>query len=379
MKHKNKIQIAGLGLALALSQAVSAYAAGTVVVGKAPGETAAETTAAEATTESTVTAAPGSTTKAASENTTTATTKAAPAVLDPPAHVVTAGSHEASNSQTPAPQPSTAAADSTQSAVSAADISQPEVAAEGAVLLNAATGEVLYGKNQDQQFYPASITKVMTALVVLEHCNLNETVTFSETATTNLESGAVALGVSAGDQLTVEQSLYGLLLKSANEIGNGLAEHVSGSVSAFADLMNAKAKELGCKNTHFANPHGLNNENHKTTPYDMALILRAAVANDTFRKIDTTTSYQFPPIKNAAARTITMGHKMMYKTDSRYYEGIIGGKTGYTSKAGNTLVTAVERDGVRLIAVVMKAKGTHYTDTRAMLDYGFALHDAGKI
>lgn len=379
MKHKNKIQIAGLGLALALSQAVSAYAAGTVVVGKAPGETAAETTAAEDTTESTVTAAPGSTTKAASENTTTATTKAAPAVLDTPAHVVTAGSHEASNSQTPAPQPSTAAADSTQSAVSAADISQPEVAAEGAVLLNAATGEVLYGKNQDQQFYPASITKVMTALVVLEHCNLNETVTFSETATTNLESGAVALGVSAGDQLTVEQSLYGLLLKSANEIGNGLAEHVSGSVSAFADLMNAKAKELGCKNTHFANPHGLNNENHKTTPYDMALILRAAVANDTFRKIDTTTSYQFPAIKNAAARTITMGHKMMYKTDSRYYEGIIGGKTGYTSKAGNTLVTAVERDGVRLIAVVMKAKGTHYTDTRAMLDYGFALHDAGKI
>lgn len=379
MKHRNKIQIAGLGLALALSQAVSAYAAGTVVVGKAPGETAAETTAAEATTESTVTAAPGSTTKAAPENKTTATTKAAPAVLDTPAHVVTAGSHEASNSQTPAPQPSTAAADSTQSAVSAADISQPEVAAEGAVLLNAATGEVLYGKNQDQQFYPASITKVMTALVVLEHCNLNETVTFSETATTNLESGAVALGVSAGDQLTVEQSLYGLLLKSANEIGNGLAEHVSGSVSAFADLMNAKAKELGCKNTHFANPHGLNNENHKTTPYDMALILRAAVANDTFRKIDTTTSYQFPAIKNAAARTITMGHKMMYKTDSRYYEGIIGGKTGYTSKAGNTLVTAVERDGVRLIAVVMKAKGTHYTDTRAMLDYGFALHDAGKI
>ncbi len=399
MKHRNKIQIAGLGLALALSQAVSAYAAGTVVVGKAPGETAAETTAAEATTENNVTAAPGSTTKAAPENTTTATTKATQAVLDTPAHVVTAGSHAASNSQTPAPQPSTAAADSkqpstaaadskqpstaaadsTQSAASAADIRQPEVAAEGAVLLNAATGEVLYGKNQDQQFYPASITKVMTALVVLEHCNLNETVTFSETATTNLESGAVALGVSAGDQLTVEQSLYGLLLKSANEIGNGLAEHVSGSVSAFADLMNAKAKELGCKNTHFANPHGLNNENHKTTPYDMALILRAAVANDTFRKIDTTTSYQFPAIKNAAARTITMGHKMMYKTDSRYYEGIIGGKTGYTSKAGNTLVTAVERDGVRLIAVVMKAKGTHYTDTRAMLDYGFALHDAGKI
>lgn len=387
MKHRNKIQILGLGLALALSQATGVFAsAGTVTVGMAPGETAAQTETSVAGTQ------PGQNTSG---------------------NVVTAGSHTVSDRPTVLPGSNGAAAtlgtvilhngpgtagtstentgtsagtntgtvtsDTSPSSASAADIKQPEVAAEGAVLLNAATGEVLYGKNQDQQFYPASITKVMTALVVLEHCNLNDTVTFSEAATTNLESGAVALGVSAGDQLTVEQSLYGLLLKSANEIGNGLAEHVSGSVSAFADLMNAKAKELGCKNTHFVNPHGLNNENHKTTPYDMALILRAAVANDTFRKIDTTTSYQFPAIKNSAARTITMGHKMMYQTDSRYYEGIIGGKTGYTSKAGNTLVTAAERDGVRLIAVVMKAKGTHYTDTKAMLDYGFALHAAGKI
>ena len=345
MKHRNKIQILGLGLALALSQASGAFAsAGTVTVGKAPGETSAlaETSAAQ--------------------------TQAGQSTSG---NVVTAGNSKVSDRPVVLPAADGAAAE--------ADIKQPEVAAEGAVLLNAATGEVLYGKNQDQQFYPASITKVMTALVVLEHCNLNDTVTFSKTATTNLESGAVALGVSEGDQLTVEQSLYGLLLKSANEIGNGLAEHVSGSVSAFADLMNTKAKELGCKNTHFANPHGLNNENHKTTPYDMALILRAAVANDTFRRIDTTTSYEFPAIKNAGARTITMGHKMMYKTDSRYYEGIIGGKTGYTSKAGNTLVTAVERDGVRFIVVVMKAKGTHYTDTKAMLDYGFALHAAGKI
>ncbi len=240
------------------------------------------------------------------------------------------------------------------------------------MLLDAATGQVLYGKNQDQQFYPASITKVMTALVVLERCNLNDIVTFSETATTNLESGAVSLGISAGDQLTVEQCLYGLLLKSANEIGNGLAEHVAGSVEAFADLMNAKARELGCRNTHFVNSHGLNDENHKTTPYDMALIMRAALQNETFRKIDTTRTYEFPATKKAAARTITMGHKMMYPSDSRYYEGIIGGKTGYTSKAGNTLVTGAERNGVRLIAVVMKASGTHYTDTKALLDYGFA-------
>ena len=253
---------------------------------------------------------------------------------------------------------------------------EPAVAAEGAVLLDAATGKVLYGKNQDAQFYPASITKIMTALVVLERCNLSDTVTFSESATTNLESGAVSLGITAGDTLTVEQCLYGLLLKSANEIGNGLAEHVAGSVSAFADLMDEKARELGCLNTNFENPHGLNDSEHKTTPYDMALIMRAALQNDTFRKIDTTTAYKFPATQKTGERTITMGHKMMYPTDSRYYEGIIGGKTGYTSKAGNTLVTAVERDGVRLIAVVMKAKGTQYTDTKAMFDYGFANYSA---
>ncbi|WP_432629296.1 serine hydrolase [Brotaphodocola sp.] len=255
-------------------------------------------------------------------------------------------------------------------------LKEPTVSAQGAVLMDAATGQVLFGKNQDQQFYPASITKVMTALLVLEHCNLSDVVTFSKTATTNLESGATSLGIAEGDQLTVEQCLYGLLLKSANEIGNGLAEHVSGSVSAFADLMNQRAVQLGCKNTHFANPHGLNNSTHKTTAYDMALIMRAAVQNETFRKIDTTTSYNFPATKNSGARTITMGHKMMYPTDTRYYAGIIGGKTGYTSLAGNTLVTAVERNGARLIAVVLKSAGTHYTDTKAMLDYGFENYTA---
>jgi D-alanyl-D-alanine carboxypeptidase len=270
----------------------------------------------------------------------------------------------------------TITAGTTQTSSTTANLKQPEVSAQGACLMDAATGQVLYGKNQDQQFYPASITKVMTALLVLERCNLSDTVTFSATATTNLESGAVALGVSEGDQLTVEQSLYGLLLKSANEIGNGLAEHVSGSISAFADLMNEKAASLGCKNTHFVNPHGLNNSNHKTTAYDMCLIMREAVQNETFRKIDTTRTYDFPALKNAAARTITMGHKMMYPSDSRYYEGIIGGKTGYTSLAGNTLVTAVERNGVRLIAVVLKSSGTHYTDTKAMLDYGFENYEA---
>lgn len=252
-------------------------------------------------------------------------------------------------------------------------VKQPVVQAEGAVLMDAATGSLIYSKNADTKFYPASITKLMTALLVAEKCNLDDTVTFSKTAVTNLESGAVTLGLVEGDRLTVRQSLYGLLLKSANEVANGLAEHTAGSISAFAGMMNARAKELGCTNTNFVNPNGLNNANHYTTPHDMALIARAAFQNATVCQVASTLSYQIPATKKAAARTISLGHKMLYPNDSRYYQGVIGGKTGYTSLAGNTLVTCAERDGVRLIAVVMKSRSTQYTDTASLLDYGFAM------
>ncbi len=259
----------------------------------------------------------------------------------------------------------------------AGTIKEPEISSQGACLIDANTGQVLYGKNENEQFYPASITKVMTALLVLENCSLDDVVTFSASATTNLESGAVTLNVSEGDQLTVEECLYGLLLKSANEIANGLAEHVSGSVSAFADLMNERARSLGCINTNFVNPNGLTNSSHKTTPYDMCLIMAEALKNPDFRRIDTTLSYTFPAVKNSSSVTISPGHKMLNPSNtSYYYEGIIGGKTGYLSSAGNTLVTGAERDGVRLVCCVMKSSGTHYTDTRALLDYGFENYTA---
>ena len=257
-------------------------------------------------------------------------------------------------------------------------LKQPEIQAQGAVLMDAATGNLLYSKEAETKFYPASITKLMTALLVAEKCSLDDTVTFSKTAVTNLESGAVTLGLVEGDKLTVRQSLYGLLLKSANEVANGLAEHTAGSISKFADMMNARAKELGCTNTNFVNPNGLNNSNHYTTPHDMALIARAAFQNGTVSKITSTLSYQIPATQKAAARTISLGHKMLYPNDARYYQGVIGGKTGYTSLAGNTLVTCAERDGVRLIAVIMKSKSTQYTDTSALLDYGFALKNGGS-
>lgn len=246
--------------------------------------------------------------------------------------------------------------------------------------MDAATGTVLFSKNGDKQFYPASITKLMTALLVAENCSLDDKVTFSATATTNLEAGAVSINMTAGDVMSVRQCLYALLLKSANEVGNALAEHVAGSNAKFAEMMNAKAVALGCTNTHFTNPHGLNDSNHYTTPHDMALIARAAFQNDVVKTVASTRTYTLPAtIKNPSGLTVTIGHKMLNPNDARYYPGVIGGKTGYTSKAGNTLVTAVEKDGVRLIAVIMKSKSTHYTDTKALFDYGYELVKAGAL
>ena len=297
-----------------------------------------------------------------------------------PAYAVTITPLNPGTGQSSSPEPSGTGSPAVQENTEHSNIAQPAVSSEGAVLMDGASGKVLFSKNGDTRYYPASITKLMTALLVAENCSLDDTVTFSASATTNLESGAVSIGMVEGDTMTVRQCLYALLLKSANEVGNALAEHVSGSVRAFADRMNEKAAELGCTNTHFTNPHGLNDPEHYTTPKDMALIARAAFQNEMVKTVASTRTYSLPATKkNPSGLTVTMGHKMLNPNDSRYYEGIIGGKTGYTSKAGNTLVTAAERNGVRMIAVVMKSRSTHYVDTKAMLDYGFELAEAGAL
>lgn len=305
----------------------------------------------------------------------------APSVSAPSGGVNGTGSPAVSGSGTPEVNGTgTGTGTGTNGAVDTSNIQKPVITSEGAVLMDAASGNVLFAQNGDTKFYPASITKLMTALLVAENCSLDDKVTFSSTATTNLESGAVSINMTAGDVMTVRQCLYALLLKSANEVGNALAEHVAGSNAKFAEMMNAKAAALGCTNTHFTNPHGLNDTNHYTTPHDMALIARAAFRNDVVKTVASTRTYTLPPtIKNPSGLTVTMGHKMLNPSDSRYYPGVIGGKTGYTSKAGNTLVTVVEKDGVRLIVVIMKSKSTHYTDTKALFDYGFELAKAGAL
>ena len=247
------------------------------------------------------------------------------------------------------------------------------VQADGAILMDADTGTILWGQNIHNQYFPASITKVMTALIVIENCDLDDIVTFSHDAVFNVESGSSNAGINEGDKLTVKECLYALLLKSANESANALAEHVAGSREAFADMMNAKARELGCTSTHFANPSGLNNPEHYTSPYDMALIAKAAFNNPVFEEIDSTTYYKLPPNSiNKEGLAIYPGHKMMRKSTPYYYPGIVGGKTGYTTLAGNTLITCAEKNGVKLITVILKGSTPQYwSDTKHMLDFGF--------
>ncbi|MBR9942675.1 D-alanyl-D-alanine carboxypeptidase [Clostridiaceae bacterium Marseille-Q3526] len=238
--------------------------------------------------------------------------------------------------------------------------------------MDAASGTVLYGKNIHETYAPASITKVLTSIIVLEQCDLDEVVTFSKNAVYNVEADSSSAGYDTGDTATVKDCLYALLLKSANESANALAEHTAGSTEAFAELMNEKAKELGCVDSHFANPSGLNDENHYVSAYDMALITRYAFQNETFREIASTTYYELPPnARNPEGLGVSPGNKMVKKNFPEYRPDVIGGKTGYTSIALNTLVIGARQDDTELITVVLHSNGTTYSDTSRLLDFGF--------
>ena len=249
----------------------------------------------------------------------------------------------------------------------------PEVEAPSTILMEASTGSVLYAKDADRQLHPASITKILTALVVLEHCELDEIVTFSYRATHELEEGSSSIARTEGEQLSVEECLYAMLVASANEVAQALAEHAGGSIEGFADMMNAKAAELGCTGSHFVNPSGLNDEGHVTTSRDMALILRAAVQNPDFLRIASNPVHTVPATnKHSEPLTIAMKHKLLLKGED-HYDYAVCGKTGYTSIAGYTLATYAEKDGLGLVCVTMgcQSSDARYTSTRKLFDYGF--------
>jgi D-alanyl-D-alanine carboxypeptidase len=248
----------------------------------------------------------------------------------------------------------------------------PKVYSQAAIVMEASTGAVLYSKNIHDTYYPASITKILTALIAIENSSLGETVKFSKNAIFDVDLDSSRIGIDVGEELTMEQSLYGILLESANEVSYAIAEHISGDIPTFAELMNKKAKELGATDSHFVNPHGLPDPNHYTSPYDMALISRAAINNDVFRQISSSRTYTIPPTNiQKEARPLTNHHKFI--NGAIPFEGVIGGKTGYTTKAKYTLVTFAERNGMTLISVIMACDSIphEYEDTAKILDYGF--------
>lgn len=251
------------------------------------------------------------------------------------------------------------------------------IESEAGIVMDADSGAVLFGQNIHVQKAPASITKILTALVVIENSSLDDTITFSHDAVYNVEDGSGNKNsIEEGDTLSVRDCLYLLLMRSSNQAANALAEHVGGSRDGFVKMMNEKTAELGCENSHFANPSGLNDDTQLTSVYDMALIASAAYKNDTLLTISKDKSYRLPATKNNPdGVTIQPEHKLLITTDTEspnYYPYAVAGKTGYTSIAGQTLVTYAIKDDRRQIAVTMKStQATHYQDTIALLDFGF--------
>lgn len=250
----------------------------------------------------------------------------------------------------------------------------PSVEAEGAVLMEAKTGTVLYAKNPDTLMYPASITKIMTALITLEDSELTDTVVYEGEAFRELPPNYAYMPVSRGEEMSVEDCLSGLLMRSYNNVANALAVHDAGTIADFAEKMNERAKQAGAKNTHFNNPSGQHESNHYTTPYDMCMIMRDCIQNEDFVKIAGARVYTLGATnKRKESYDIYALHNMLFPTRSEYYEYCVCGKTGYTDQARNTLVTYAEKGGMKLICCVMKCgKGITYSDTETLFEYGFS-------
>lgn len=248
----------------------------------------------------------------------------------------------------------------------------PEVPTPNAVVMDADTGAILYNKGMDEVRYPASITKVMTALLAIENSSLTDQVTMGAEAASLEVPGNSRIDAVEGEVFTMEQCLHAILLASANGVTRQVAEYIAGSEENFVNMMNERAKELGCTNTHFNNSSGLPDPDHYTTPHDMALILSEAAKNETFCAIEADLLYTIPPTNMTSTPRELRNHHAMLFEGEWYYEGAFAGKTGYTDEAHNTLVTAAKRNDMTLVCVVMLCDNLDYiNDTRTLLDYGF--------
>ncbi len=251
----------------------------------------------------------------------------------------------------------------------------PVITAESAILMEVDTGTILYSKNIHQKQYPASTTKILTTLIATEQCSLDEVVTFSHAAVFDTPRDSNHIAMDVGQELTMEQCLNAILIRSANEVSFAVAEHITNTTdwSVFAEMMNERARELGCLNSNFVNPNGLPDENHYTTAYDLAMIGRAFFANEMLCKITMTRRLEIPVSETIREAKLENNNMQLIPGGTYAYENLVGCKTGYTSSARYCLVSCAEKDGMRLICVVLKDESPlQYEDTVSLFNYGFS-------
>ena len=250
----------------------------------------------------------------------------------------------------------------------------PGTYGEAAIVMDAGTGSILYAKNIHQKEYPASTTKILTTLIASERCSMDEIVDFSYDAVHDIDPGSNHIAIEPGEQLTMEECLNAILIRSANEVSFAVAEHISGTTwQDFGDIMNERAKELGCVDSHFVNPNGLPNEEHYTSAYDLAMIGRAFFANEALCKMTMTHMLHILPSERQPDDIMEVNKMELIPGGKYAYPYLVGCKTGYTDVARSTLVSCAEKDGMKLICVVMKDENpNYYEDTIALFDYGFS-------
>ena len=258
------------------------------------------------------------------------------------------------------------------------------VAAKAALLIDLNTGRAVYEQDADERVYPASLTKIMTCLLALENGNLSDVVTVSASALDDLDADSSVAGLQVGEQMTLENLLYCMMVVSGNDACNVIAEHIAGSITDFVRMMNQRTYELGCLNTHFSNPHGLHDENHYTTARDLSIITQAALKSENFRQIVDTYEYQLPDdnVRQNIPKLKTT-NMLIYRSmsNSLYYSRAHGIKTGYTSQAGRCVISEATGDGLDLLGIVCGAATTildsgdllmeNFTECARLFDYGF--------
>lgn len=248
--------------------------------------------------------------------------------------------------------------------------SGPDINAESALLIDNKTNKVLYSKDMNRKMFPASTTKILTAILVLENHSLDEKVTASYNAVMTIPSGYSTASIQIDEVLTVEQLLELLLVHSANDAANVLAEYTGGSIDSFVAMMNTKINELGLSDTHFTNPYGLQDNNHYTTAHDLAIIMQYCLKNDDFRKIAGQASCAIPSTNKSEPRKYSSTNELLVAGNSNYYPNLIAGKTGYTSEAGECLVSAAYNDNLELVGVILNSNN-RFKDTRSLYNYGY--------